>query len=192
MLNVVVSLAACDSATTQQSSASTTTPTSFVNVRPNVSPPPGSPVFPDLNGLTPADIAAYSGTNWHHDDFVQFKTDTGVTCFAYVFGGTRLGGIQCDSRAMPGFPSNAAGESLRQTEPPGTVFADSVMQSTSNVPFEFRITTNDVDQSPKTLPAGQRLVLNDTGCGAGDGGLLACIGGDGHGFVLSPKGSWAF
>lgn len=77
-------------------------------------------------------------------------------------------------------------------EPPGTTFSDELSQPASNQPFEFSITIDSVDHSPKVLPPGQRLFVNDTGCAAGDGELLACITGDHHGFVVAASGSWAF
>jgi hypothetical protein len=69
---------------------------------------------------------------------------------------------------------------------------ESVLREPSNGPFQFWLTTSTVDDSAKTLPAGQRLVVNDSRCAVGDDDLLACIDGYQDGFVVSPRGSWAF
>jgi hypothetical protein len=190
-LIATVALSACGTPALEQDRP-TDTPTSSINVRPNVPTPPGLLAFPDFNAFRPADVDAYSGTNSHGDRFVTFKTEAPVTCFAYLYGTRALGAIECNSIELPGFPADARGQDLRQTAPPGTVFTDTVVRAASNEPFEFRITRNTVDDSAKTLPAGQRLVVNDSGCAVGDDDLLACIDGDHHGFVVSPRGSWAF
>jgi len=114
-----------------------------------------------------------------------------MSCFAYVYSPSALGDIACNSSSMPGFPADAKGQELRESARPGTTFTDSVLRMDSASPFEFRITRDRVDNSAKELSAGQRLVINDTGCAVGDD-LLACIDGQKHGFVVSPKGSWAF
>jgi hypothetical protein len=67
-----------------------------------------------------------------------------------------------------------------------------VLREPSDGPFQFWVTTSTVDDSVKVLPVGQKLVVNDTGCAAGDDDVLACIDGDSHGFVVSPTGSRAF
>jgi hypothetical protein len=167
------------------------TPTSSVNIQPGVAAPPGLVAFPDFNQFSAANIDEYEGKNSHGDHFITFKTDSGLSCFANLYAAKALGGIECDSKDMPGFPAGAKGQELRQTARPGTVLTESVTRAASNAGFEFRLTRDTVDDSVKALPAGQRLVVNDTGCAAGDN-LLACIDGDRHGFVVSPAGSWAF
>ena len=190
VLLIAATLSACGTPARQQNPPQAP-PISSVNIRPNVHAPPGLDAFPDYNAFRPAEVDAYSGTNTHGDKFVTFRTDDGVSCFAYVYGTRELGAIDCDSSDMPGFPADAKGQELRETASPGTVFTDSVTRAASKGPFEFRITRNTVDESAKTLPPGQRLVVNDTGCAIGND-LLACIDGDRHGFVVSPRGSWAF
>jgi|EndMetStandDraft_8_1072994.scaffolds.fasta_scaffold580036_2 hypothetical protein len=182
-------LAACSSQASQPQAGTSNAPsaTQPVNVPTDISTPPGMVAFPDFNEFTAADTKSYSDTNWHHDEYVAFRTDSGVSCFAYVYGARALGNISCDSRRMPGFPVNANGQ-----EHQGTPRTESVLREPSNGPFQFWVTTSTVDDSVKVLPAGQRLVVNDTGCAVGDEGLLACIDGDRHGFVVSPKGSWGF
>ena len=142
--------------------------------------------FPDFNAFRPADVKSYSGTGPRGDEYVAFKTDGGVSCFAYVYGARGLGAISCDSRGMPGFPADAKGQ-----EREGATRTESVLREPSNGPFQFWVTTSTVDESVKVLPSGERLLVNESGCASGDD-LLACIDVDRHGFVVSPKGSWAF
>jgi len=155
-------------------------------------PPPG--VFPDFNHFTTSDIAAYTKTNWHHDTYIAFKTSGGVTCFSYIYGQTTgvdgLGLIECTSRNMPGFPENAGGQQGRGTTP-GERSIQSVREN-SDGSFEFAYTNAEaVSDDPPVLPAGKRLVVNNSGCGAGDD-FVACYTAYHHGFVVSPTGSWAF
>jgi hypothetical protein len=182
-------LAACGSQASQPPQPDTSkaqSATQPVHVPPNVSTPPGKVAFPDFNEFTAADLTSYSDTNWHHDEYVAFRTDSGVSCFAYVYGVRALGDISCDSHRMPGFPAKANGQERR-----GASRTESVLREPSNGPFQFWVTTSTVDDLVKVLPVGQKLVVNDTGCAVGDD-LLACIDGDRHGFVVSPRGSWAF
>jgi hypothetical protein len=185
-------LAGCTATTPGSATPSAATPIPPVNVRPTVAPPPGETTFPDFNALAPADLAEYRGTNWHHDDYVTFRTDDGTSCFAYVYGGQALGDISCDSNHLPGFPADAGGQELRHLEPPGTTFAESVLRPSGNGPFEFRISIDHVDDSPRILPVGHRLVVGNTGCGVAADGVLACLDVGGHGFVVARQGSWAF
>ena len=161
------------------------TPTSSVSIQP-VAAPAGLAAFPDFNQFGPGKIDEYSGKNSHGDPFITFKTDSGLSCFAYLYGTKALGDIECDSKNMPGFPATANGQD-RQSK----TRTESVLREPSNGPFQFWITTSKVDDSVKSLPTGQRLVVGDTGCAVSDT-LLACIDGDRHGFVVSPTGSWAF
>jgi hypothetical protein len=181
-------LAACGSQASQPQPDTTKTQsaTQHVHIPPNISTPPGMVAFPDFNQFTDVDVKSYSDTNWHHDEYVAFRTDSGVSCFAYVYGVRALGDISCDSHKMPGFPANPNGQ-----ERQGTSRTESVLREPSTGPFQFWVTASTVNDSVKVLPAGQRLVINDTGCAVGDD-LLACIDADRHGFVVSPKGSWAF
>lgn len=181
LLLAAVALSACGSTAPQP-----LTPIPSVNIRPDVPPPPGLAAFPDFNAFRPAEVEAYTGTGPRGDKYVAFKTDSAVSCFAYVYGARALGDISCDSHRMPGFPADANGQERR-----GANRTESVLREPSNGPFQFWVTASTVDDSAKVLPAGERLVVNDTGCAAGDD-LLACIDGDHHGFVVSPKGSWAF
>jgi hypothetical protein len=183
-------IAACGSQTSQPAhpeTSQTQSATQQVHVPTNISAPPGKVAFPNFNDFTDADLTSYSDTNSHHDEYVAFRTDSGVSCFAYLYGARALGAISCDSRRMPGFPLNANGQ-----ERQGASRTESVLREPSNGPFQFWVTTSTVNESVKVLPAGQRLVVNDTGCATGDEGLLACIDGDRHGFVVSPTGSWGF
>jgi hypothetical protein len=182
-------LAACGSQASQPPQPDTSKTQSAAqqaHVPPNISTPPGMVAFPDFNEFTAADLNSYSDTNWHHDNYLAFRTDSGVSCFAYVYGARALGDISCNSHRMPGFPVNANGQAHQ-----GASRTESVLREPSNGPFQFWLTTSTVDDSVKVLPVGQKLVVNDTGCVVGDG-LLACIDGDHHGFVVSPRGSWAF
>jgi hypothetical protein len=183
-------LAACQTPAPPQDRAQHT-PTSSVHVRPSAPTPPGLVAFPDFNDFQQADVDTYSGKNSHDDTFVTFRTASGMSCFAYVYKTPALGDIACDSKSMPGFPADAKGQELRESARPGSTFTNSVLRMDSASPFEFRITRDRVDNSAKELSAGQRLVINDTGC-AVDDDLLACIDGQKHGFVVSPTGSWAF
>ncbi|MFG1934460.1 hypothetical protein ACGFK1_28035 [Mycobacterium sp. NPDC048908] len=186
-LTAAAALSACGGTAAVQQNTST----SSVNVRPGVSGPPGLVGFPDFNEFSAANIDQYAGTNPRGGQFITFRTADGLSCFANLYPTKALGGIECDSKNMPGFPADAKGQELRQTTRPGTVLTESVTRAVSNAAFEFRFTRNTVDDSVKALPAGQRLVVNETGCAAGDK-LLACVDGDHHGFVVSPTGSWAF
>jgi hypothetical protein len=179
-------LTACGSQASQPDTSKDPSATQQVHVPTNISTPPGMVAFPDFNEFTDADLNSYSDTNWHHDEYVAFRTDSGVSCFAYVYGARAIGNVSCDSHRMPGFPLNANGQQQQ-----GASRTESVLREPSNGPFQFWMTTSTVDDSVKVLPAGQRLVVNDTGCAVGDD-LLACIDGDHHGFVVSPRGSWAF
>jgi hypothetical protein len=181
LLVAAAALSACGSTAPQQ-----VAPIPSVNIRPDVPTPPGLVAFPDFNAFRPADVEAYTGTGPRGDKYVAFRTDPGVSCFAYVYGARALGDLSCGSHRMPGFPANANGQ-----ERQGTSRTESVLREPSNGPFQFWVSTSKVDDSVKVLPTGERLVVNDTGCAAGDD-ILACIDADRHGFVVSPKGSWAF
>jgi hypothetical protein len=180
-------LAACGSPASRPDSGKTPSAIQQVHVPTDISAPPGMVAFPNFNEFTGADLKSYADTNWHHDEYVTFRTDSGVSCFAYVFGARALGDISCDGHRMPGFPVNANGQQRQSS-----TRTESVLREPSDGPFQFWVTTSTVDDSVKVLPAGQRLVVNDTGCAVGDDDLLACIDRDRHGFVVSPKGSWAF
>lgn len=158
------------------------------------SPPAGT--FPDLAGFHIADIGGYSSTNWHHDTLVSF-TAAGVTCLANVYGQTTgvdgLGMIDCRAVSMPGFPKNAGGQDVPSKAPAWDTVVQSVSEN-SDGGFEFTYTGGglwDKDHEPKELPAGHKLVANESGCAAGDD-FVACYTAYRHGFVISPSGSWAF
>ena len=74
---------------------------------------------------------------------------------------------------------------------------ETVVQSvreTSDGGFDFTYTGGSQwgrDHEPRELPAGQKLVVNDSGCAAGDD-FIACHTAYHHGFVISPRGSRAF
>jgi len=136
---------------------------------PNVPTPPGRAAFPDLNTLAPADLPRYAGTNWHHDQYETFTTDSGWSCLAYVYSGG-LNNIICN----------------------GTADTDNEVSWHSQVSgYRFWTTPSKPDKSFPRLPAGQRLSLGNTGCGVTDE-LVACIDGGRHGFVASPRGNWTF
>ena len=97
--------------------------------------------------------------------------------------------IECTCPDMPGFPANAVG---RDTRPlPGKALVQTVRQK-SDGSFEFAYTASasQFDDAP-TLPAGQKVVVNNSGCGVGDE-FVVYYTADHHGFVISPTGSWAF
>lgn len=158
------------------------------------SPPAGT--FPDLAAFQVADLAGYRSTNWHDDTQVSF-TAAGVTCLANVYGQTTgvdgLGMIDCRAAHMPGFPRDAGGQELPGKAPAWESVVQSVSE-TSDGDFEFTFTGGGQwgkDSEPKELPAGQKLVVNDSGCAAGDD-FVACYTAHHHGFVISPRGSWAY
>ncbi|MHC9296595.1 hypothetical protein ACRCUN_29375 [Mycobacterium sp. LTG2003] len=162
---------------------------------PHPAPPPG--VFPDFDLLTPADTASYTSTNWHHDTIVRFKGPGDVSCLSSVYGQTTgadgLGMIECSGRSMPGFPDNASGQDIRRDASSWETIVQSVHQ-VSSAGFVFTYAhggdaaeTGDV----RELPAGHKLVVNNSGCGVGDD-FIACFTAYDDGFVISPKGSWAF
>ncbi|OMC32134.1 hypothetical protein A5740_13505 [Mycobacterium sp. GA-1841] len=158
------------------------------------SPPPHT--FPDLTAFHTADLAAYSSTNWHNDTQVSF-TAAGVTCLANVYGQTTgvdgLGMIDCRAPSLPGFPPDAAGQDLPARAPAWDTVVQSVSE-TSSGEFEFTYTRGvpwGQDHEPTELSVGQKLLVNDSGCAAGDD-FVACYTAYHHGFVVSPSGSWAF
>jgi hypothetical protein len=160
---------------------------------PSTYPAPPAGVFPDFTHFATADIAKYTETNAHHDTVVAFAAPGGVACSASIYGqatgGDGLGLVECTGANMPGFPANAAGQDVRPY--PGKSRGETVRQK-SDGSFEFTYTAGDSqnDAAPP-LPAGQKLVVNDSGCGAGDE-FVACYTADHHGFVVSPTGSWGF
>lgn len=159
------------------------------------SPPPG--VFPNLEQFKRAELAAYTSTNWHNDTLVSFKAAGDITCLANVYGQTTgvdgLGMIDCGAPTLPGFPKDAGGQELPGNAPAWKTVIQTVRQ-TSDGRFEFTYAgggQSDKDHEPPELPAGHKLVVNDSGCAAGDD-FIACYTAYHHGFVISPSGSWAF
>jgi hypothetical protein len=75
-------IAACGSQTSQPETSQTQSATQQVHVPTDISAPPGKVAFPNFNEFTDADLTSYSDTNWHHDEYVAFRTDSGVSCFA--------------------------------------------------------------------------------------------------------------
>ncbi|WP_029110124.1 hypothetical protein [Mycobacterium sp. URHD0025] len=158
------------------------------------SPPPGT--FPDLAAFKVADLASYTSTNWHRDTLVSFRAKD-VTCLANVYGQTTgvdgLGMIDCRASRLPGFPKDAGRQDLPGKAPAWETVMQSVSE-TSNGGFEFTYAGGgqwSKDLELRELPAGHKLVVNDSGCAAGDD-FVACYTAFRHGFVISPRGSWAF
>ncbi|WP_217155538.1 hypothetical protein [[Mycobacterium] fortunisiensis] len=194
LMRLASALAAAVLMSTLPSCATTLDGQAISGPRSYPSPPPG--VFPDLDPFHTADLAAYTTTNWHHDTQVTFKAGD-ITCLANVYGQTTgvdgLGMIDCRAAQLPGFPSDAGGQDLPGKAPAWDTVVQSVSE-TSDGGFEFTYARGslwDKDHEPRELAAGQKLVVNDSGCAAGDD-FIACHTAYRHGFVISPRGSWAF
>ncbi|MDH6199122.1 hypothetical protein M2272_005790 [Mycobacterium frederiksbergense] len=162
---------------------------------PYPSPPQGT--FPDLTGFHAADLASYTSTNWHNDTLVSFKAAGDITCLANVYGQTTgvdgLGMIDCRGPRLPGFPDSAGDHDIAKKAPAWETIVQTVRE-TSDGGFEFTYAGGGrwgKDHEPPELPAGQKLVVNDSGCAAGDD-FVACYTAYHHGFVISPRGSWAY
>ncbi|MCK0172796.1 hypothetical protein [Mycolicibacterium sp. F2034L] len=138
--------------------------------------------FPDLGRFSSADPTAYmrpfSPAERWATGYLFFQTPGGVNCAA--------GAATWCTGPLPGVPVPPGGC--------GSVDAD-------GGGFQIRTTrTPCVPGSPAVLNAGEKLT-NDTydivcAVGAEDADdaddMVACIRGDGHGFVLQPSGSRTF
>ncbi|MUL85734.1 MULTISPECIES: hypothetical protein [unclassified Mycolicibacterium] len=160
-------------------------------------PSPPSGTFPDLAAFHTADIASYTSTNWHHDTLVSFRAAGDITCLANVYGQTTgvdgLGMIDCRGPNLPGFPDNAGGQDIARKAPAWETIGQSVRE-TPDGGFEFTYAGGGPwgqDHEPAELRPGQKLVVNNSGCASGDD-FVACYTAYHHGFVITPRGSWAF
>lgn len=122
-----------------------------------------------------------------------FREGNRSNVYGQTTGVDGLGMIGCRAPGLPGFPDDASGEDLPGKAPAWETVVQSVSE-TSDGGFEFAYTGGGQwgqDLEPHELPAGHKLVINDSGCAAGDD-FIACYTAHHHGFVLSPSGSWAF
>lgn len=130
-----------------------------------------APKFPDMSHYTPANVADYeidASTPGIHATQVVFLTPDGITC---NFMTPPSAG--CTGNNFPAVtPASIGVNSI------GTDYE--LDQIGSGIPHASNL---------KTLPPFHTLTVDGITCGVDDARTTACKDSQGHGFVLSPKGS---
>jgi hypothetical protein len=134
-----------------------------------------TPKFPDMSHYTPVNLADYemdASSPGIQATQIAFLTPDGIVC---VFSNPP--GVGCSGNNFPGVPP---------ASPPGGALVNSIGTETP-----LRPTNSPLPHVPnlRTLPPFHTITVNGVTCGADDAGTTACKGVQGHGFVLSPKGS---